>query len=516
VPAAAPPRERSKPLAFLALGAVVAAAALLRFWTLGLQGLWYDEAMTGWLLRGTPGQLLGAIPHTESTPPLYYLIAWGWVRVFGDTEVGLRSLSALAGVATVVAVFAAGRLLASRRVGLVAAALVAVNPLLVWYSQEARAYALLVLAVAVSLWLFARARERPTPGRLVAWSLAGALALSTHYFAVFVLAPEALMLLADRRPRLRWRLLAMAIVAATGLGLVGLVRAQRHHAHWIETVPLRTRIDEIVQQFLVGFQPPAGRTAVLIAGAAVVVAVVLLAVRALGAERRGAAVAAVIGITGVGLPLLFTLGGVDYLDTRNVIGALAPLAIVVAAGLGSRRAGIAGLGATVVLLALSVFLVVRMADDPNAQRPAWNRVAAVLGPSSKPRAILLRGSATWARSLGFYIPNTWWMKRGGAKVTEIDVVRRIPNDHQCAGRSWWGAACDVAPKPGRAAPPARGFRLVSSRNVVGFAVTRYRSARPIHIYQFPPYRNPRQPVETTTQARKHKMLLTPTRAPVVP
>ena len=59
------------------LATVTAAAALLRFWGLGRQGFWYDEATTAWLLRGTPGQLLTQLPHTESTPPLYYLLAWG-------------------------------------------------------------------------------------------------------------------------------------------------------------------------------------------------------------------------------------------------------------------------------------------------------------------------------------------------------------------------------------------------------------------------------------------------------
>src|SRR5207302_582458 len=87
----------------------------------------YDEATTAWLLRGSPGQLLSRLPHTESTPPLYYLLAWGRVRLFGDTQTGLRSLSALAGVATVPLAFAAARELADRRLALFAAALAGVG-----------------------------------------------------------------------------------------------------------------------------------------------------------------------------------------------------------------------------------------------------------------------------------------------------------------------------------------------------------------------------------------------------
>src|SRR3954452_9610977 len=103
--------RRTGPLVLGALAAVTALAALLRFWALGRQGFWYDEATTAWLLRGNHGQLLAQLPYTESTSPLYYLLAWGWVRVFVDHERVLRSLSALAGVATVPVAFAAARTL---------------------------------------------------------------------------------------------------------------------------------------------------------------------------------------------------------------------------------------------------------------------------------------------------------------------------------------------------------------------------------------------------------------------
>jgi Dolichyl-phosphate-mannose-protein mannosyltransferase len=69
------------------------------------------------------GGMLRAIPQVEATPPLYYVVAWVWARVFGLDEPGIRSLSALAGTATVPVVYLAARELATRRIGLVAAAL---------------------------------------------------------------------------------------------------------------------------------------------------------------------------------------------------------------------------------------------------------------------------------------------------------------------------------------------------------------------------------------------------------
>ncbi|HEU0317212.1 MAG TPA: glycosyltransferase family 39 protein, partial [Solirubrobacteraceae bacterium] len=132
------------------LGLTLAAAAL-RFATLGQQSFWFDEASTGRLMRMGLGSMIRALPDGESTPPLYYVLAWVWTRAFGTGEVGLRSLSALAGTLTVLAVYAAAARLFDRRAGLAAAALATFSPLLIWYSQEARAYALLVLLSAASV-----------------------------------------------------------------------------------------------------------------------------------------------------------------------------------------------------------------------------------------------------------------------------------------------------------------------------------------------------------------------------
>src|SRR5215213_10537298 len=78
-----------------ALAAVIAAGALLRFATIGVQHFWLDEAVTAGLMRLDLDDMVGTMWTTESTPPLYYLIARGWTAVFSTGEVGLRMLSAL-------------------------------------------------------------------------------------------------------------------------------------------------------------------------------------------------------------------------------------------------------------------------------------------------------------------------------------------------------------------------------------------------------------------------------------
>ena len=161
------------------LAALTLLAAALRLSTLHLQSFWYDEAFTPvHVLHPSLWATLRSFVHTENTPPLWYVIAWADSRVLGSGEIALRLPSALAGIATVPVAWAIGRELTGRRVtAIAAAALVAVNPLFVWYSQEARAYALFVLMAALAMLCFLRALRRPrarTDGRVRAERLAGA------------------------------------------------------------------------------------------------------------------------------------------------------------------------------------------------------------------------------------------------------------------------------------------------------------------------------------------------------
>ncbi|MDQ3935452.1 MAG: glycosyltransferase family 39 protein, partial [Actinomycetota bacterium] len=241
-----------------ALAGVIAAAAALRFSTLDLQSFWVDEGATVQLLRRDLAGLLDGIPITEKTPPLYYVLAWLWTRPFGTGEVGVRSLSALAGVLTVPVVFALARELVSERAGLIAAALVAVNPLLVWYSQEARAYALLVLFAALAALYCARAAgERARARDVLWWALFSALALATHYAAMFVVAPLALWLVL-RHPARGRALAAVAGVAAASLALLPLAIDQSGNpgSNFIAGIALTTRVAQLPKQFLLGYDAP--------------------------------------------------------------------------------------------------------------------------------------------------------------------------------------------------------------------------------------------------------------------
>ena len=225
---------------------LTALAAAIRFSTLGLQSYRHDEAVTaGRVLHAGLAATMHQVWAGESTPPLYYLLAWLWSHLFGVHEVGLRSLSALFGTATAPVAYLAGRELVGRRAGLALAAIVAVDPLLVWYSQDARGYALLVLLSGAAFLFFVRARRSAAPRDLAWWAALSALALATHYFAIFPLAIEAAWLLATASPlrRVLWALGGIALAGAA-LAPIAIHQAQGGNNDWIASFGILRRLHD--------------------------------------------------------------------------------------------------------------------------------------------------------------------------------------------------------------------------------------------------------------------------------
>src|ERR1700742_3631693 len=181
---------RTRSRVFWLVAGLTLGAAVLRFATLGVQSYHHDEIVTASrLLRGSFGHAMDAVGFSESTPPLYYALAWFWTQMTGTGEWGLRSLSALAGVLTVPVAYLLGAELRGRRAGLWAAALVAVHPMLLWYSQEARAYALVALLGALSALYWLRAERSGARRDFVWWGIWSGLAGWPH--PLFSLPPPA-------------------------------------------------------------------------------------------------------------------------------------------------------------------------------------------------------------------------------------------------------------------------------------------------------------------------------------
>jgi hypothetical protein len=483
LPLGARPQARGRALladpAILTVAALTVLGAGMRVYRLGHQGFWFDEGNTALLVHFSPGKMLGLIPQTESTPPLYYAVAWVWARIFGYGETALRSLSALAGVAMIPVVYAAGAKLISRRAGIFAAAFATCSPLLIWYSQEARSYQLLAFLAAVSLLAFAYALGRPTTRSLTTWVIACALALATHYYAVLAVVPQAIWLLAVHRRR-RAVQIAFGAVALCGLGLIPLAISQHGtgRSNWIEHAPFGRRLGQVAPQFAAGLDGPAHSALVPVAIAILVLALVLLGTRSEPTPRRGALLCGGLALAGLVLSLVLVAVGFDDLLTRNMLAIWTPAALLMAGGLAVPRARILGTVAAVALCGIGVATAAGVAFDRSYQRPDWRVVAAALGSRAPAggRAILVQHYRDLL-PLSLYMPGLrFWPGQASIPVRELDVVSFT--SPPSAGFCWWGSACNLWPSRMQTSYPLAGFGPVARRHALQFTIVRLRSTTP--------------------------------------
>jgi mannosyltransferase len=122
--------------------AIFLVALAVRFYGLTYHSLWFDEVMSTFWAAKPAAEIwrVGLSLTQDKHPPLYYLALHGWTALFGPGDVAVRSLGVVLGALAVLPVYGIGKALDGVRAGAFAALLVALNPFLVWYSQEARMF----------------------------------------------------------------------------------------------------------------------------------------------------------------------------------------------------------------------------------------------------------------------------------------------------------------------------------------------------------------------------------------
>jgi mannosyltransferase len=207
----------------LLLTGLVAVALAVRLIGLTRESLWYDEAYSVWISNMNIASLK-LLWDWKIEFPLYYLLFYYWLRLFGQGEFAVRLFGALAGTAAVVPMYRLGKELFGRRVGVIAALLLAVSPYHIWYSQEVRMHSWAVLLTLLSLYAFWRVVRGGAWGWWLLHTAVTGLSLHLHYYIGWiVLAENAYYLVYTWRARgglfsregwraLRWWLLDQGIV----------------------------------------------------------------------------------------------------------------------------------------------------------------------------------------------------------------------------------------------------------------------------------------------------------------
>ncbi|MFA5266894.1 MAG: glycosyltransferase family 39 protein [Methanoregula sp.] len=176
--------------------------AILRFYNLGYNSIWLDEASTlNFAIKSIP-DIWQATTAGEFNPPLFY-----WTEhimlIFGNSEVVLRFIPALLGVLTIPLIYLVGKEFMDRNTGIIAATAFAFSPFLIFYSQDARAYSMMLFFVTFAMVFYFRALKS---NDLTNWALFGvlsALAFWTHFYALVIIGALILYALYELLPKIK-------------------------------------------------------------------------------------------------------------------------------------------------------------------------------------------------------------------------------------------------------------------------------------------------------------------------
>jgi len=181
----------------LALSALTLLALAVRGWQLNYHSLWFDEAMSVFWARKPAGEIIrvGLSLVLDKHPPLYYLLLHAWIRLFGDGPVAVRLPSVLLGALLPPALALLGQEVWGRRAGLIAGLLAALNPILVWYSQEARMFGPAAALGVLATLCLARALLRRDGRWWIGYVLCAWAGVYSYLFFALLLPFHALLAL---------------------------------------------------------------------------------------------------------------------------------------------------------------------------------------------------------------------------------------------------------------------------------------------------------------------------------
>ncbi len=211
---------KSHPTVFW-LTLIISLTIFLRFFTLGSESIWLDEAES---IRESHLTIQG-IAASSNQPPIYFLLLRAWIALFGTSEFAIRSLSAIFGILSIVAIYFTGTTLLNKRVGLISAFLASFAIFVIRHSQDARAYSLLLLLATLSYWFFIELFKTNKTRYYIAYTTVSILLIYTHFFSLFIVASQIMFYIIYIKKYLKSRpryliSLAILIISVVPMGLL--------------------------------------------------------------------------------------------------------------------------------------------------------------------------------------------------------------------------------------------------------------------------------------------------------
>ena len=460
--------------------AIILLGAMLRFYQLGRDSLWLDEIITQRRTQRTVFDMVRWVWTYEEHPPLFYLLAYQ-NRLWGTSEFAARLPSAAAGILTIPVLMVFARKLWGRPAGLIAGLLLAMWPVHLYFSQEARQYALLTLFLSASAYWFYRG---VTGGERRAWlgyALATLGALYTHYFALLWLAVQIgfmiayAMTLAVRRGlggfKKSWRrtffpfLLALVgVIILFSPWLPSVVNHSRRMAHLpargVQVIASET-VFKLINGTLLFFAQDSVdfmHIVILLLAAGVVVGML---------RKRWLALAFLLSLSFGPILALAALSFSHAYADRYLFPLLIPTILLITAavqpffllllGFTKRRRGVAVAGMTILMLVMIVIFFRPVQRYYAREKTDWRDAARFLASHMGPDDVVLVDGMFLGKSgdaarveyaLGYYLPDKPLLKVQADSVKDLKALqqRHLPNA-AVWGVLWyqqWGELGDVS------------------------------------------------------------------------
>lgn len=366
------------------LAAILVVALVLRLPGLG-ESLWYDEMWSTRVSLATPELVVRTIAG-DVHPPFYLIVMFAWIHVFGDSEISVRLLPLASGLVTIVLAARLAQACAGPIAGTTAALVLALSPVHIWYSQEARHYSLLLTLMLACVWSYRRIRETDAARWYVAYAVLTVCFVFTHYYALVYTA--VLTALALRHPRMRARMAVIGLGAAALLALYLVVRARlwglATEAGSLRTFGLADLWRLPFEWFLTGgaFGPASGRDGVE-QGAILAVQLVFLALVVLGLLRAGWRLAVLFLVLPLALLVLGALGRRGFYVERGALTALPFFAIATGIGVAALRPAALRTAGQAFIAAFGAVVLARYYAQPDVRtvykpNPDWRTIGGVL------------------------------------------------------------------------------------------------------------------------------------------
>ena len=173
---------------------LLAVATVLRVWFVGKTDLGYDESFSLYMALQNVPDLVRMLCQGDN-PPLWELLLHYWIKIFGVSEVAIRSLSLIFSVLTVIPIYLVGEKHLHRFAGIAASLCYCFSTFSIYLAHECRVYSLLGCCTAFSLLLFVSLIHQPKPLKFILLTLVNLMLMYGHYLSVWVIVMEFLITL---------------------------------------------------------------------------------------------------------------------------------------------------------------------------------------------------------------------------------------------------------------------------------------------------------------------------------